>query len=104
MNLHTPITTAARRITRKANATAPTLAVEFDRQGNPVDVHPADLRYAPHAGPEGVVLTIRCNGGGLTYRRAQDLLDAIDAHPGDHDMQGYYLQQLESGREMEAAR
>ncbi|MGC4151478.1 MAG: hypothetical protein QM628_00170 [Propionicimonas sp.] len=104
MNTATPITTAARRIARKANATAPTLAVEFDRQGHAVDVHPAGLRYAPHAAPEGIVLTIHCNGGGLTYRRAQDLLDAVDAHPGDRGMQDYYLQQLETAREMEAVR
>jgi hypothetical protein len=105
MNTATPITTAARRIAREVNATVRETKLWFDADGRVVDSTPADMWYInPADQAPTAVLThpgLRRTSERLTYRAAQDLLDAIAAHPGDVDEQGWYLSRLDDARRAE---
>ena len=102
MNLNTLITTAARRITREVNSTVPETRIWFDAEGHVVDTTPADMWYIDPADAPVAVLTLRGQRRTperMTYREAQDLLDAAAAHPGDSAEQGYFLSLLADARE-----
>lgn len=103
MNTASAITPAARRIARKTNDTPRSLKIRFDINGDVLDVHPVDMFYTPGNGPAGIAITTIGTGKNhhMTYRHAQDCIDAYNAHPDDPDMREFYLQQLETQRDYE---
>lgn len=105
MDTNTPITTAARRITREVNATVAELRISFDAEGHVVDTTPADMWYINPADAPVAVLTLqgqRRTPERMTQREAQDLLDAAAAHPGDSAEQGFFISSLADARERAA--
>ena len=105
MNTSTQITTAARRIVRKVNATPDALIVHFDTNGDVVDVHEADMHYLPGQRPAGIAASfVGCkHDRGLTQREAQDVLDAYSLHPDSEVDRREHLYMLDFDRRMEAA-
>lgn len=105
VNTATPITTAARRITREVNATVAETRVWFDAEGHVVDTTPAGMWHTNPADAPVAVLTLRGQRRTperMTQREAQDLLDAAAAHPGDSAEQGFFLSLLADARERAA--
>lgn len=111
MDLNTPITTAARRITRRVNDAPREVALAFDLEGNVVDSHPSDMWYANPA--EAPVSAVRINGMWnahdlkgrhvrLTYRVAQDHLDAYKRDRSQYPTVDDYLYWLDVERESAA--
>lgn len=103
MDTATKITPAARRIARETNSTPRGIATRFDIEGQVLDRHPADMWYLPGNGPTGIAITTHglAGWGHMTYRHAQDCIDAYNAHPDDPDDREFYLQQLQTQRSFE---
>lgn len=105
MNTNTEITTAARRIAREHNArngSSVDFKLYFDRSGSLVDVLEKGMAYANRADyAEFAVMTVSGQGVHMTYRAAQDLLDAYDAHGKDYYAQDFYLYELRNARDSE---
>lgn len=110
MDINTPITTAARRITRALNATPAEVTLSFDADGHQVDAHPTGMWYAdPAEAPDYVVKSpgARNRPDKVTHRAIQDQLDAhafAAAHtsPGSHhaDLIEEYLMDLGIQRDL----
>lgn len=105
MNTATPITTAARRITREVNSTVPETRIWFDAEGHVAGTTPAGMWHIDPVDVPVAVLTLRGQlrtPERMTQREAQDLLDAAAAHPGDSAEQGFFLSSLRDARERAA--
>lgn len=78
MDTATSITTAARRIARDANTSSPLVKTWYDADGHPVEAAPADMWFTdPRPDLAGLVLCKGTRGEErMTYRAAQDLIDA----------------------------
>lgn len=87
----TEITTAARRITRHINSTAPGLNIYYDRDGQQVAACPAGMWLEPW--PTGAVIKI--TSGHHSLRGVQDMIDAWIAHPEDGFERNAYLASLD---------
>ena len=101
MNANTAITTAARKIATTTNARNSETKLHFDADGQLLDSHAKDMWYTTRQdwADQLAVSTIGAGRGHMTYREAQDLLDAAAT-----DDAGYYLQQLADERNAEADR
>lgn len=101
MNTSTAITTAARKIAAATNARPSNIKIVFDAAGNVLDSHPKDMWYTTPQPWDAQVATwtIGSGKGHMTYRAAQDLLDAAATDDPD-----FYLYQLDTEREIKAGR
>jgi len=103
MNANTAITTAARRIARETNASARGMKLHFDANGKVLDRHPADQSYTTRQAwaTDRVVTTV--SGAHITYRAAQDFLDAAayaatQTAEWPYAAEGIYLDELATAR------
>lgn len=86
------ITTAARRITREINAGTAGIDYLFTLDGTCTGHIQTGLWFPEGQTPEH---DLRIPGGAITQQRAQQLLDAATAHPGDREAQLDYLADLD---------
>ena len=100
------ITTAARRIARDVNATAPAVRAYYDADGQVVTTHAAGMWFADaetrdrETAGAVVALTGRKGRAPLTQREAQDHLDAAAAvAAGTVETVEDYLADLRAARE-----
>lgn len=106
MNINTAITTAARRLTRESNTRPAEVTTAYDADGNPVEAWSSGMYHTGGTAPACAVTLAGTKLDRLTYRRAQDLLDAAAwaaAHPEQHattDPIGDYLYRLAVAREV----
>lgn len=96
MNLNTPITTAARRITREVNQGTRDMDYLFTVDGECVGAIQVGCWFPKGTGPE-YQLRIRASAG-IGHRIAQDRLDAVTAYPDDKEAQDDYLMRLDIER------
>jgi hypothetical protein len=96
MNLNTPITTAARRITREVNRGTAGVDYLFTTDGECVGSIQTGCWFPEGAGPN-YQLRFSANGG-VSHRNVQDRLDAVIAHPDDKDAELDYLLKLDVER------
>lgn len=104
---HTPITTAARRITTHANTTTAHLKTAYATDGTAVRSWPADMAFTvvpPDVTAATVIQPGRQHKTPMTWRESQDLLDAATyaaqrSGTGHRDvLEGDYLEQLRAER------
>lgn len=99
-DLHSPISTVARRIQRDAATRSPLIRTWYDAEGRPMIVHERDMISTVSGFYEGAAL--RLDGGRYTQRQVQDLLDAhvhAVAEGGDYWLaRDSYLTGLEAER------
>jgi pectin methylesterase-like acyl-CoA thioesterase len=109
MNPNTAITTAARRIARELNVRPKEITIGFDGTGHVTEAWPTGT-WTPGQGDGAAVIHRGTRTGDrMTYRAAQDLLDAaawVDTHPqdvGPTDPIGDFLDLLNAARIAQAA-
>ena len=91
--MNTNITTAARRISRTVNDTPAAITKAFDTNGHEVDAHSTGLTYvnANDEPTHAVKFAGRRGRTPLTWREAQDHLDAAKLYPGDANSQTMHI-------------
>lgn len=106
INTATAITTAARRLARESNTRPAEVTTAYGADGNPVKAWSSGMYHTGGTAPACAVTLAGTKRDHLTYRRAQDLLDAAawaTDHPDQHattDPIGDYLYQLAVAREV----
>lgn len=107
MNTNTAITTAARRLARENNTRYPEITTGYDTDGHPVDAWSTGMTHIGKP-PADIAVTLRgTRNCPMTYRAAQDHLDAAahaTAHPDELHAADDYLADLQFARDTAAAR